>query len=94
MDMDINLTIIEKAKIRENKIKEIEDKKLKLYGLRKTNEENEILEKALTELAMYNKTDITCPRCGNELVLLTKGASSELKCLNDNICIKIISRGI
>jgi len=94
MDIKLKLTQAEKVKIREKKLKEIEQEKLMLYGLPKTNEENEILEKALQELGINNKTDIVCPRCGNGLILLKRGASGELKCLNSKICIKIVYRGI
>ena len=92
--MDINLTTLEKAKIRENKLKQIKKYKLNLYGLNKTDKETEILMKASEELAMNGRTDILCPRCGNELILLQTGGSYELKCKNRKLCIKIISRGI
>ena len=94
MGINIKLTAIEKERIRKNKLNQIENEKLDLYGLEKTSEENKILERALAELAMNNKTDIVCPRCGHKLILLTNGASYEIKCLNPEICIKIISRGI
>jgi len=92
--MDINLTSINKIAIREKMSRQIENKKLKIYGLHKTIEENEILEKALDEIITNKKTDIVCPRCGNGLMLSKNGASIELKCLSSEICIKIISRGI
>ena len=92
--MGISLTTAEKLRIRDQKLKQMAQQKLELYGLEKTAEENKILEEALTELAVRGKTDIVCPRCKNALVLLTADSSSELKCLNNEICIKIISRGI
>jgi ssDNA-binding Zn-finger/Zn-ribbon topoisomerase 1 len=92
--MDINLGSINKTKIREKKLRQIENKKLEIYGLNKTKGENDILEEALNEMVINKKTDIVCPRCKNKLILLKNGASSELKCLNNEICIKIINRGI
>ena len=95
--MDINLkklTKTEKIQIREQKLKQIEQEKLKIYGLKKTHDETEILEKALMELTVQNKTDIVCPRCGNKLILLEKGASGKVQCLNDEICIEIGYRGL
>ena len=94
MDIRMNLTAAEKAQIREKKLKEIEQGKLEIYGLPKTDEESKILRKAMNELFKYDRTAIVCPRCGNKLILLQTGASAEVKCLNPEICIKTGYRGL
>lgn len=92
--MVTKLTEKEKEQMRREVAERMERQKLELYGLKQTQEESRILLEAMTELLTTGKTDIKCPRCGNNLVLNETGSSNELKCLNTEICIKIVTRGI
>jgi hypothetical protein len=72
----------------------LERKKLESCGMPHREGETEILERALCELAMIGRTNITCPRCGHKLTLILHGSTGEIKCSNPNLCIKYAYHGL
>ena len=62
-------------------------------GTKLTKEEIEVLKKADKELFEKNKTNVVCPRCGNEIAVEEKRNSYTVYCKTEN-CISITFRGI
>lgn len=58
-----------------------------------TKKEIELLDKADNDIANFGKTDIKCPRCGNEIIIEESGNSYTVKCKTSN-CISMDYRGI
>ncbi len=62
-------------------------------GIKKTEKEIEVLLMADRELASKGKTDVKCPRCGNDFVYENYGTGHILKCETPE-CLTMTLRGI
>ena len=58
-----------------------------------TLDEYRLLDKADDDFGKYGKTDIKCPRCGNDIIAIDVGTSHVIKCKTDD-CIQSGYRGI
>lgn len=58
-----------------------------------TNEEIKCLDNADNDIAIFGKTDIKCPRCGNNIIIEEFGNSYTVRCETGN-CIQMDYRGI
>ena len=58
-----------------------------------TLEEHRLLIDAENDIAQYGKTEKTCPRCGNEIIIEDNGSAYTVRCKTDN-CIRAEFRGI
>lgn len=62
-------------------------------GTKTTISEHELLLAAENDIVQYGKTEIKCPRCGNEIIIEDKGSSYSVRCKTKN-CISDDYRGI
>lgn len=58
-----------------------------------STEEHKLLIEAATDFGNDGKTDKTCPRCGDCIILVNIGGSYLVKCASD-CCIEASFRGV